>query len=95
MNLSATTTSEQPGTPRVATVHSIRWRISGMTGVGDGSVSMLMMLLAGMVIDSFSYLPVFIAVGLLPVLSLKALMALVGTIRAISLKEIMDRKETA
>ncbi|MDO8539161.1 MAG: MFS transporter [Opitutaceae bacterium] len=69
-------------------------RISGMTGVGDGIVSMLMMLLAGMVIDRFSYTPVFIAVGLLPVLSLTALMVLVGTIRAIPLQEIMQRRKT-
>jgi ACS family hexuronate transporter-like MFS transporter len=69
-------------------------RISGMTGVGDGIVSMLMMLLAGMVIDRFSYTPVFIAVGLLPVLSLTALMVLVGVIRPISLEEIMQGKKT-
>jgi len=56
-------------------------------------VSMLMMLLAGMVIDRFSYTPVFIAVGLLPVLSLASLLVLVGTIRPISLEEIMRRKE--
>ena len=67
-------------------------RVSGMTGVGDGVVSMLMMLLAGMVIDRFSYTPVFIAVGLLPVLSLTALFLLVGTIRPIPLAEILRRK---
>lgn len=70
-------------------------RISGMTGVGDGTVSMLMMLLAGVVIDRFSFTPVFIAVGLLPVLSLTALMVLVGTIRPISLEEIMQRRKTS
>lgn len=67
-------------------------RVSGMTGVGDGIVSMLMMLLAGIVIDRFSYTPVFIAVGLLPVLSLTALMVLVGTIRPIALEEILQRR---
>jgi MFS transporter, ACS family, hexuronate transporter len=67
-------------------------RVSGMTGVGDGIVSMLMMLLAGIVIDRFSYTPVFIAVGLLPLLSLTALMVLVGTIRPISMDEIMQRE---
>jgi ACS family hexuronate transporter-like MFS transporter len=66
-------------------------RISGMTGVGDGVVSMLMMLLAGVVIDRFSYTPVFIGVGILPVLSLTALMVLVGRIRPISLAEILQR----
>ena len=63
-----------------------------MTGVGDGVVSMCMMLLAGMVIDRFSYTPVFIAVGLLPVLSLSALMILVGQIRPISIAEILERR---
>lgn len=71
---------------------SVLARVSGMTGVGDGVVSMMMMLLTGIVIDRFSYTPVFIAVGLLPVLSLTALMVLVGTIRPISLAEIMRRK---
>ncbi len=69
-------------------------RISGMTGVGDGIMSMLMMLLADVVIDRFSYTPVFIAVGLLPVLSLTALMVLIGPIQPISLEEIMQRQRT-
>jgi hypothetical protein len=62
-----------------------------MTGVGDGLVSMMMMLLAGIVIDRFSYTPVFIAVGLLPVLSLTSLMVLVGTIQPIPLEAILRR----
>jgi MFS transporter, ACS family, hexuronate transporter len=70
-------------------------RVSAMTGVGDNVVGMLMMLLAGMVIDRYSYAPVFIAVGLLPVLSLTALMILVGTIQPISLDEIFQRKRSA
>jgi ACS family hexuronate transporter-like MFS transporter len=72
---------------------SVLARVSGMTGVGDGIVSMLMMLAAGMVIDRYSYTPVFIAVGLLPVLSLTSLVVLVGTIRPISIEEIMRRKQ--
>jgi MFS transporter, ACS family, hexuronate transporter len=70
-------------------------RVSAMTGVGDNVVGMLMMLLAGMVIDRYSYTPVFIAVGLLPVLSLTALMVLVGRIRPIPLEEILQRRRTA
>jgi ACS family hexuronate transporter-like MFS transporter len=66
-------------------------RVSGMTGVGDGIVSMAMMLLAGMVIDRFAYTPVFVAVGLLPLFSLAALFGLVGRIRAIPLSEIVRR----
>ena len=66
-------------------------RVSGMTGVGDGVVSMLMMLLAGIVIDRYSYTPVFIAVGLLPVLSLTALFVLVGPIRPIAVADLLVR----
>ena len=66
-------------------------RVSGMTGVGDGLVSMMMMLLAGMVIDRFSYTPVFIAVGILPILSLTSLFLLVGKIRPILFSEILAR----
>jgi len=74
---------------------SILARVGGMTGVGDGVVSMIVMQLTGVVIDHFSYTPVFIAVGLLPVLSLMALFFLVGTIRPLSLDEILQRKQPA
>ena len=70
-------------------------RVSAMTGVGDNVIGMLMMLLAGIVIDRFSYTPVFIAVGLLPVLSLTALMVLVGPVRPIALGEMLRRKRPA
>lgn len=63
-------------------------RVSGMTGVGDGVMSMFMMLATGIVIDRFSYTPVFIAAGFLPVLSLASLLFLVGRIRPISLAEL-------
>lgn len=69
-------------------------RVSGMTGVGDGLVSMVMMFATGVVIDRFSYTPVFIAVGLLPLLSLAALFLLVGTIRPFSLTEILEKKRS-
>ncbi len=55
-------------------------RVGGLTGVGDGMMSMTMMLLTGVVIDHFSYLPVFIAVGLFPLVSFTALLVLVGHI---------------
>jgi ACS family hexuronate transporter-like MFS transporter len=56
-------------------------RVSGMTGVGDGAMSMTMMQLTGVVVDRFSYLPVFIAAGAFPLLSLASLLLLVGKIR--------------
>lgn len=66
-------------------------RVSAMTGVGDGIVSMLMMLLTGIIIDRFSYTPVFIGVALLPVLALTSLIVLVGKIRPIPYADILQR----
>jgi len=52
-------------------------RIAGMTGVGDGILSMAAMLLTGIVVQHYSYLPVFITVGLMPVLATLSLFLLV------------------
>jgi hypothetical protein len=51
-------------------------------------MSMLMMLATGLVVDRFSYLPVFVAAGLLPLASLTSLLLLVRRVRAISFTEI-------
>ena len=58
-------------------------RVSAITGVGDGAMSMTMMLVTGMVVDRFSYLPVFIGAGLFPVISLASLLVLVRRIRPV------------
>jgi ACS family hexuronate transporter-like MFS transporter len=58
-------------------------RVSGMTGVGDGLVSMVAMQLTGVVVDRFSYTPIFICAGVLPLLLLTSLMVLVGKIQPI------------
>jgi len=55
-------------------------RVSGMTGVGDGAMSMVMMLAAGRVVDRYSFTPVFAAAGLFPLLSLASLFVLVRRI---------------
>jgi len=67
---------------------SILAKVSGLTGVGDGAVSMTMMLLTGVVVDRFSYLPVFIAAGMLPLISLSSLLALVRKVRPIPITDI-------
>ena len=54
-----------------------------------------MMFATGVVIDRFSYTPVFIAAGLLPTLSLLSLIVLVGTIRPIALSDILQRRSYA
>jgi ACS family hexuronate transporter-like MFS transporter len=61
-------------------------RITGLTGVGDGFASMLMMLAAGAVIDRFSFVPVFVVVGLLPLLSIASLLLLVRRIEPVVFK---------
>jgi ACS family hexuronate transporter-like MFS transporter len=55
-------------------------RVSSLTGVGDGAMSMSMMLLTGWLVQHFSYMPVFLGAGLFPVLSLTSLLLLVGKI---------------
>jgi len=57
--------------------HEMLARIVSLTGIGDGIMSMVTMLLTGIVVDHFSYLPVFIAAGLLPFLALAAFFFLV------------------
>ncbi len=60
-------------------------RVSGLTGVGDNVTSMLAMLLTGIVVDRFSFTPVFIAVGILPLLSVAAFFVLVRKVRPLEL----------
>jgi ACS family hexuronate transporter-like MFS transporter len=60
--------------------HAALARVTALTGVGDGAMSMLMMLATGYVIDRFSYLPVFVAAGLFPAMALASLFLLVGRI---------------
>ena len=62
-------------------------RVTGMTGVGDGTVSMILMLVTGIVVDRYSFLPIFIAAGLLPLLQLLSLLFLVGRIQPLALEE--------
>jgi ACS family hexuronate transporter-like MFS transporter len=52
-------------------------RVSGITGVGDNLMSMTAMLCTGIVVDHFSYLPVFMAAGLMPLLALASFLILV------------------
>lgn len=63
--------------------HQMLARITSLTGIGDGIMSMATMLLTGIVVDHFSYLPVFIAAGLLPFLALGAFFLLVRRVRPV------------
>jgi len=51
--------------------------ITGLTGLLEGVMNMILTLATGLVVDRFSYLPVFIAAGLMPALTLAAFFGLV------------------
>jgi ACS family hexuronate transporter-like MFS transporter len=61
-------------------------RVSGLTGVGDNVMSMLAMLLTGMVVDRFSYTPVFVAAAIMPAIGLTAFYGLVRVVRPLVFK---------
>ena len=58
-------------------------RLAGMTGLGEGIMNMTLMLATGIVVDRFSYLPVFLAAGLMPTLGVVALFTLIRKIERI------------
>ena len=45
-------------------------RVNGIAGFGDSSSTLLAMLLTGLLVDRYSYTPVFIGAGLLPLLAM-------------------------
>lgn len=60
-------------------------RLTGLTGIGDNIMSMILMLITGMVVDRFSYLPIFITVGVIPVVEVLALFWGVGRVERLDL----------
>jgi len=58
-------------------------RLAGLTGLGEGIMNMTLMLATGIVVDRFSYLPVFLAAGLMPTLGLVALFGLIRKIERV------------
>ena len=57
--------------------------LSGVTGAGEGIVNMILMLSTGIVVDRFSYLPVFIAAGLMPMLGFLVLLTVIRRIELV------------
>jgi ACS family hexuronate transporter-like MFS transporter len=57
--------------------------VTGLTGFCEGVINMVLTLATGAVVDRFSYLPVFFAAGLLPVLAAAALFVLVRKVEPI------------
>jgi ACS family hexuronate transporter-like MFS transporter len=66
-------------------------KVGGLTGVGDGIMSMMTMLLTGIIVDRVSYQPVFVAAGTLPILALAALFVLVRKVQPIDLAKTYTR----
>ena len=58
-------------------------RVAGITGVGEGCVNMLVTLATGIVVDHFSYVPVFAAAGFLPLAAVAALFILIRRIEPV------------
>ncbi len=62
-------------------------RVTGLSGIGEGVLNIVLTLLTGIVVDRFSYSPVFIAAGLMPLSSIAALYILIGHIHKITVLE--------
>ena len=60
-------------------------RLTGVTGMGEGLVNMVLMVATGVVVDAFSYTPVFLAAGLMPLLALASVFVLVRKIERVEL----------
>ena len=56
-------------------------RVAGITGFGEGCVNMVVTLATGVVVDHFSYMPVFIAAGFMPMLAVAACLLLITRIQ--------------
>jgi MFS transporter, ACS family, hexuronate transporter len=61
--------------------------VNGISGVADSGVGMLVLLLTGVVVDRFSYLPVLVAAGILPALSVLSVYWGVGRIGPVAIEE--------
>jgi len=59
--------------------------VTGLTGLAEGVVNMILTLATGAVVDRFSYLPVFVAAGLLPGLAASALFILVRKVEPLEI----------
>jgi ACS family hexuronate transporter-like MFS transporter len=56
-------------------------RVTALTGVGDNLMSMLLMLATGIAVDRYSYLPVFIIAGVIPIGILVIVFRVLGSVR--------------
>ena len=59
-------------------------RVTGLAGMTEGCTNMVLTLATGAVVDRYSYFPVFIGAGLIPVLALASLFVFVRRIERVS-----------
>jgi ACS family hexuronate transporter-like MFS transporter len=59
-------------------------RVTSLTGVGDNLTSMLLMLTTGVVLDRYSYLPVFTMAGILPLLMIGCVVFILGRVKRLA-----------
>jgi len=65
-------------------------RVTGLTGVGNGAASLVLNLATGIVVDRFSYVPVFAMAGLLPAAGAAVLFMLAGRIERVKIRASDD-----
>lgn len=58
--------------------------LTGLAGAGEGLINMVLMLSTGVVVDRFSYLPVFLAAGLMPFLGFLVLIFVIRRIEPVA-----------
>lgn len=68
--------------------------VMGLGGVGAGLGAMFLTEITGFVVDHFSYMPILIVAGMLPVVATVVLWTLGGTIRPISSLEFVNSSPT-
>jgi ACS family hexuronate transporter-like MFS transporter len=68
-------------------------RVTGLTGIGEGVLNVAVTLTTGIVVDRFSYAPVFAGAGLMPILSIFAALVVLGPIHKIGFPAAPSRQE--
>jgi hypothetical protein len=60
-------------------------RAASLSGVGDNLTSMLLMLSTGIVLDRYSYFPVFVVAAAIPLLMIACVVFILGHVRRVEL----------
>jgi ACS family hexuronate transporter-like MFS transporter len=70
---------------------SVVGRVNGIAGAGDSGAGVVTMLLTGIVVDHWSYFPVLMAAGVLPMLALASIFIFVKKFEPLTLDKIIRR----